>query len=132
MACTIIYYLMLIRISLCPQLAIILSTLNFIIPFVTRLMVSYEKHLDEGSMQRSLYIKITLFRWVNTAIITRIITPFVSSLGVDKIDMINTINALLISGALWCLSLCSRLLPSHLFNFHFAQRNCYDASFEVF
>ena len=85
-------------VSYCPPLAIILSTLNFIIPFVTRLMVSYEKHLDEGSMQRSLYIKITLFRWVNTAIVTRIITPFVSSLGVDKIDMINTINALLITG----------------------------------
>ena len=94
----IIFNIKFLFVSYCPPLAIILSTLNFIIPFVTRLMVSYEKHLDEGSMQRSLYIKITLFRWVNTAIITRIITPFVSSLGVDKIDMINTINALLISG----------------------------------
>lgn len=50
-------------------------------------MVSYEKHYDEGSMQRSLYIKITLFRWMNTAIITRVITPFVATLGVDKIDV---------------------------------------------
>ena len=50
-------------------------------------MVSYEKHYDEGSMQRSLYIKITLFRWMNTAIVTRVITPFVATLGVDKIDV---------------------------------------------
>eukprot|EP00804_Cyclotella_cryptica_P013338 CCRYP_005119-RB/>CCRYP_005119-RB protein AED:0.07 eAED:0.07 QI:209/1/1/1/0.77/0.7/10/1560/999 len=77
--------------------AVILSTLNFIIPLVVRIMVSYEKHYDEGAMQRSLYIKITLFRWMNTAIITRLITPFVATLGVDKIDMINTINALIIS-----------------------------------
>ena len=52
-----------------------------------RIMVSYEKHYDEGSMQRSLYIKITLFRWMNTAIVTRLITPFVATLGVDKIDV---------------------------------------------
>lgn len=105
--------------------AVILSTLNFIIPFTTRIMVSYEKHYDEGAMQRSLYIKITLFRWMNTVIVTRLITPFVATLGVDKIDvrtlswleilpcdnpctilitmqhklsqMINTVNALLIS-----------------------------------
>ena len=38
-------------------------------------------------MQRSLYIKITLFRWMNTAIVTRVITPFVATLGVDKIDV---------------------------------------------
>jgi len=52
-----------------------------------RSIVSYEKHFDEGSMQRSLYIKITLFRWMNTAIITRLITPFVATLGTDKIDV---------------------------------------------
>ena len=54
---------------------------------IVRIMVSYEKHYDEGSMQRSLYIKITLFRWMNTAIVTRLITPFVATLGVDKIDV---------------------------------------------
>lgn len=67
--------------------AVILSTLNFIIPFVVRILVSSEKHYDDGSMQRSLYIKITIFRWMNTVIITRIITPFVATLGEDNIDV---------------------------------------------
>ena len=57
------------------------------VTLTVRIMVSYEKHYDEGAMQRSLYIKITLFRWMNTAIITRWITPFVATLGVDKIDV---------------------------------------------
>eukprot|EP01082_Thalassiosira_pseudonana_P015471 g13944.t1.1.5e17418c g13944 g13944.t1 contig9:789813-792639(-) len=77
--------------------SIILSTFNVAIPMVVRILVAYEKHYDEGSSQASLYVKITFFRWVNTAIITRFITPFLSTLGEESIDMINTINALLLS-----------------------------------
>jgi hypothetical protein len=54
--------------------SIILSTFNGVIPVIVRALVSYEKHHDEGSMQVSLYVKITFFRWVNTAIKTRLIT----------------------------------------------------------
>lgn len=77
--------------------SIILSTFNSIIPIVVRLLVSYEKHYDEGSMQKSLYVKITVFRWVNTAIITRVITPLLVTIGQEKIDLINTVNAMMIS-----------------------------------
>lgn len=61
--------------------SVILSLFNTLIPMIVRLLVSYEKHYDEGSAQVSLYVKITFFRWVNTAIITRIITPFLVTLG---------------------------------------------------
>ena len=44
---------------------VILSTFNFLIPLIVRILVSHEKHYDEGSLQRSLYIKITFFRWVS-------------------------------------------------------------------
>jgi len=77
--------------------AVILSTFNSIVPMIVRILVSYEKHYGEGSLQASLYLKITFFRWVNTAIITRIITPFLATLGEEKIDLINTINSLMIS-----------------------------------
>jgi len=59
--------------------------------------VAYERHFDEGATQASLYIKITFFRWVNTAIITTWITPFLAVLGEKNIDMINTVNALILS-----------------------------------
>jgi len=77
--------------------SILLSTFNSLIPVIVRLLVSFEKHWDEGSMQASLYFNITLFRWVNTAIVTRVITPFLVTLGENKIDLVNTVNALMIS-----------------------------------
>mmetsp|Transcript_33207 Transcript_33207/g.71749 ORF Transcript_33207/g.71749 Transcript_33207/m.71749 type:complete len:1011 (-) Transcript_33207:218-3250(-) len=77
--------------------AIILSALNSIIPIVLRSLVSFEKHYDEGAVQRSFYINITFFRWVNTAIITRIVTPTLATIGAEKIDLINTVNSMMIS-----------------------------------
>lgn len=77
--------------------SIILSTFNAIVPMIVRILVGYEKHFDEGSIQASLYLKITFFRWVNTVIVTRLITPFLVTIGENKIDLINTVNALMIS-----------------------------------
>ncbi|EJK76259.1 hypothetical protein THAOC_01989 [Thalassiosira oceanica] len=88
--------------------SIILSTFNSIIPVLVRMMVNYEKHYNEGSRQASIYIKITgwlmpllfpgefyvnyahllqVFRWVNTAVITRLITPFLATLGGRSKDL---------------------------------------------
>ena len=39
-----------------------------------------ESHSSEGHKQTSLYIKIAAFRWVNTAIVITIITPFTKTL----------------------------------------------------
>jgi hypothetical protein len=54
-----------------------------------------ERHSDEGTRQKSIYTKITLFRWVNTAILTKFITPFTSTIGPYKRGVLNTINAIL-------------------------------------
>ena len=40
-----------------------------------------ESHRSEGHKQTSLYIKIAAFRWVNTAIVITIVTPFTSTLA---------------------------------------------------
>ena len=77
--------------------SVILSTFNAGIPVIVRLLVSFEKHWDEGSMMTSLYFNITVFRWVNTAIVTRVITPFLVTIGENRIDLINTVNSLMIS-----------------------------------
>ena len=77
--------------------SVILSTFNAGIPIIVRLLVSYEKHWDEGSTQASLYFNITFFRWSNAVIVTRLITPFLVTLGENKIDLINTVNTLMFS-----------------------------------
>ena len=59
-----------------------------------------EKHVSEGSYQTSLYLKITLFRWINTAILTKIITPFTSTVSPVKTDVLAQINAIMWS-ELW-------------------------------
>lgn len=41
---------------------------NSVIPIVVKILMLFERHQTEGGFQSSLYLKITLFRWVNTAI----------------------------------------------------------------
>jgi len=43
---------------------------------VVRYLTSFESHIDETSYTTSSYIKVTLLRWVNTAIVTAVISPF--------------------------------------------------------
>jgi hypothetical protein len=43
-------------------------------------LTGLEAHATEGSKQTSLYFKIAAFRWVNTAIVITIITPFTNTL----------------------------------------------------
>ena len=43
-------------------------------------LTALESHFSEGDVQASLYFKLGLFRFVNTAIIIAIITPFTSSI----------------------------------------------------
>ena len=46
---------------------------------------------DEGEKSLSLYTKMTLFRWVNTALILSLATPFTHSLGMEETDLIPSI-----------------------------------------
>jgi hypothetical protein len=50
-----------------------------------KLLTDCEAHSSEGNKQRSLYFKIALFRWVNTAVVITIITPFTASLTNKKL-----------------------------------------------
>lgn len=72
-----------------------ISILNSIIPMIVKLLMIFERHSTEGSFQVSLYMKITLFRWVNTAILTQFITPFTSTVSDGDKDVLKSINAIL-------------------------------------
>jgi hypothetical protein len=50
----------------------LISIFNAVIPIFIKILMIFERHVTEGSYQTSLYLKITLFRWVNTAILTKV------------------------------------------------------------
>lgn len=60
--------------------AIAIAAFNSIFPIIAKLLTSVERHSSEGLKQTSLYFKIAVFRWVNTAVIITIITPFTATL----------------------------------------------------
>ncbi len=59
--------------------ALTISLLNSAFPWIAKGLSLFEVHNYEGGKQTSLYFKITVFRWVNTAIVMTIITPFTST-----------------------------------------------------
>jgi hypothetical protein len=80
--------------------AYLTTAFNSVIPQAVKLMLLIEDHATESSKQESLYLKITLFRWVNTAILTKYITPFTSTIGSGPRDTIVTIKNILVA-ELW-------------------------------
>jgi len=60
---------------------------NTAFPEFAKILVNYESHPSERRLQTSMYVKIAAFRWINTAIIVTMITPFTSTLssGSDNI-----------------------------------------------
>jgi hypothetical protein len=56
-----------------------------------------EKHPSEGERQKSMYLKITIFRWVNTAVTVKFATPFMNTLQNAKDDLIPAINGIFVS-----------------------------------
>lgn len=57
-----------------------ITILNQLTPRIVRILTSFESHADESSYSGSNYIKMTAFRWVNTAVIYSIINPFTDTL----------------------------------------------------
>jgi hypothetical protein len=72
--------------------AITISCFNVAFPEFAKLITRAEAHSSESGIQRSLYFKIALFRWVNTAVVITIITPF--SYTLTNGELINQIYAL--------------------------------------
>jgi hypothetical protein len=64
--------------------AIAIAVSNSIFPMIAKMLTNIERHSSEGLKQTSLYFKIALFRWVNTAVVITIITPFTSTLDENQ------------------------------------------------
>lgn len=65
----------------------LVSVLNTIIPMIVKILMIFEPHHTEGEFQSSLFTKITMFRWTNTALLAKMITPWTSTLGADSSNM---------------------------------------------
>jgi hypothetical protein len=64
--------------------ALAIAVANGVFPIFAKILVLGESHASEGGLQTSLYFKIAIFRWANTAIIITIITPFTKTLDRDE------------------------------------------------
>ena len=73
----------------------LISISNTLIPLIVKILMIFEPHGTEGSFQAALYLKITLFRWVNTAFLIKILTPWTSTLEDGARDVLPQINAIL-------------------------------------
>eukprot|EP00571_Detonula_confervacea_P000752 CAMPEP_0172323196 /NCGR_PEP_ID=MMETSP1058-20130122/48111_1 /TAXON_ID=83371 /ORGANISM="Detonula confervacea, Strain CCMP 353" /LENGTH=1558 /DNA_ID=CAMNT_0013039143 /DNA_START=34 /DNA_END=4710 /DNA_ORIENTATION=- len=60
--------------------ALAISISNALFPMVAKALTNFEAHPSESGKQSSLYVKIAIFRWVVTAIVITIITPFTSTI----------------------------------------------------
>lgn len=62
------------------------TAFNICFPEFAKIICLMESHPTESSLQRSLYLKIAVFRFVNTAIIITILTPFTQTIAADPDD----------------------------------------------
>ena len=87
--------------------------MNQLVPTLINYVMEFEDHKTEGSFQASHYVKLSLFRWVNTVIILTLITPFTDTLQkgpyllstvcgiyISEITLIPVLNYLDFSGTL--------------------------------
>ena len=77
--------------------AITISIFNTIFPTFAKFLVSCESHKTETSLQTSLFLKVALFRWVSTAVIYLIITPFTDVINQKDNGLIVKVYALFFS-----------------------------------
>lgn len=90
--CIIVFY---IRKNYGPSYAALAITcLNSMVPTLCGYLVSYESHAYEGAVQISLYAKVTVSLWIQTAIITAVITPFTESLSNGDTGIIHSLFAI--------------------------------------
>ena len=76
--------------------AFAISIFNVLFPPFAHFITEFESHESEGKKQRSLYFKIALFRWINTAVVITLITPFTKTLT-EEDGLIPQIYALFFS-----------------------------------
>jgi hypothetical protein len=93
--------------------AIAISAFNGIFPLFAKFLNSFESHASEGGKQRSLFFKIGLFRWVNTAVVFTIITPFTETIQAEE-GLIAKVYALFFSEIVISSALQLFDIPGHL------------------
>lgn len=71
--------------------AIVIALINILIPQLCKFVNKFEKHYNETSAQISLYIKISILRWTNTALLITAITPFTSTLSTGDGNLLRTV-----------------------------------------
>jgi hypothetical protein len=54
--------------------AVAIAVFNALFPMFAQAMTALESHSEEGLKERSLYIKIAVFRWINTAVVINVVT----------------------------------------------------------
>jgi hypothetical protein len=57
-------------------------------------VLAFEPHESEGKRESSLFNKLTVFRWINTAIMTSYITPFTEQLSPADDSMLSALYAI--------------------------------------
>jgi hypothetical protein len=80
--------------------ALTISICNAIFPSFAKILTNMcESHRSESSRQSSLYYKIALFRWVSSAVVTFIITPFTATLATGNVQsaLVPAVYALFVS-----------------------------------
>lgn len=71
--------------------AVGISISNMLFPAIAKILTNMEAHPSETGKQSSLFVKIAIFRWVVTAIVITIITPFTSTLTNGPAHLIESI-----------------------------------------
>lgn len=56
---------------------------NVVVPKICEFINNFESHSTEGGRQTSLYVKIALFRWFNSAIALSIVSTFIETISVE-------------------------------------------------
>jgi len=54
-----------------------------IVPLICQFINDFEFHATEGEKQMSLFAKIALFRWFNSAIVLSIVSHFIESISIE-------------------------------------------------
>lgn len=68
---------------------------KIVVPKCFIILNRLESHRTEGSYQASLYVKICAFRWINTAVITTVVKPFLATLEGSKESLIIAVYQIL-------------------------------------
>jgi hypothetical protein len=77
-------------------LALVVTAINSLLPMVCNIITSLERHHNDGARQNSLYMKLLWARFMNTAMINFMTTPFGQTLAAEEMK---AVQALLISDA---------------------------------